>query len=380
MKKKIFFVMLETGGGHKSTANAIRDALEKYYPRKYDIRVMDFMKELGVVKLDKTLKDFWVFLLAHPALFNVGYEIQNATQNFSQRITKAMMLPFYDKIRKFLKKEKPNLIFSTHFLCSQAIDHVRKKYDIEVPLINMHTDIFAVFSLWVVPGVDYYIASSDYARERLIKRGIDRKKLYIIPFPLRNGFLDIKRTKKQIQKEAGIQKDKPTLLICFGGEGICNLDPYLDMLVKEDLKLNVLIITGKNKALKKELERKYRKYKGNLNFIIWGYATNMNELVFASDFVFIKPGPTMTFEAMALKKPIIFAKSDLHEKPNWEFAVNKNVGFFTKNKSRLLLEHVRNLMNKSFYKKTMSSYKKLNIKDGSRELADFAVKVVEKKI
>ena len=79
---------------------------------------------------------------------------------------------------KYLEKEKPDLVFSTHFLCSQAIDYVRKKHDLKFPLVNMHTDIFAVFSLWVIKGVDYYIASSNLAKKELLKRGLDENNFF----------------------------------------------------------------------------------------------------------------------------------------------------------------------------------------------------------
>ena len=289
-------------------------------------------------------------------------------------------MPIYEELNKFLKREKFDLIFSTHFLTSQAIDYVRKKNKIDVPLINMHTDIFEVFSLWVTKGVDYYITSSNYAKKRLIERGIKKDKLFLFDFPLRKNFLDIRNDEFAIQNTMKIDSEKKTLLICFGAEGLCNLDIYIDKLIEEDLPLNVIIIAGKNDKLKTHLNKKYGSYKDNLNIIINGYVTNMNELIFISDFVFIKPGPTMTFEVMAFKKPIIFAKSDLHEKPTWEFAVSKNVGFFTNNDIDKFSKYVHKLMIDSVYEKVMSHYKNIDIKDGSSDIAKFLVKILDDKL
>ena len=45
--------MIEAGGGHKTPAVAVVEALEENFPGKYEIRVLDFMKDLGCTDLDE---------------------------------------------------------------------------------------------------------------------------------------------------------------------------------------------------------------------------------------------------------------------------------------------------------------------------------------
>ena len=56
MKPKIIFAMIEAGGGHKAPASAVMAALERDYPGVYDVSMMDFIKDIGSVKVDAAHK------------------------------------------------------------------------------------------------------------------------------------------------------------------------------------------------------------------------------------------------------------------------------------------------------------------------------------
>ena len=54
--------MIEAGGGHKTPALAVVEALEELFPDKYQIKVLDFMKDLGCTGLDdahKKIMESW---------------------------------------------------------------------------------------------------------------------------------------------------------------------------------------------------------------------------------------------------------------------------------------------------------------------------------
>ena len=44
MKKRILFLMSDTGGGHRASAQAIKEAIEYLHPDRYDIIIEDIWK------------------------------------------------------------------------------------------------------------------------------------------------------------------------------------------------------------------------------------------------------------------------------------------------------------------------------------------------
>ncbi len=55
--KKILITMMETGGGHKMPAEAVRESLEKLFPGRFQPDIIDFARECGAADNDKALKD-----------------------------------------------------------------------------------------------------------------------------------------------------------------------------------------------------------------------------------------------------------------------------------------------------------------------------------
>ena len=64
-RKKIHFAMIEAGGGHKTPAVAVVEAMEELYPGKYDIKLLDFMRDLGCTDLDEAHKKVWKYALVN---------------------------------------------------------------------------------------------------------------------------------------------------------------------------------------------------------------------------------------------------------------------------------------------------------------------------
>jgi UDP-N-acetylglucosamine:LPS N-acetylglucosamine transferase len=105
----------------------------------------------------------------------------------------------------------------------------------------------------------------------------------------------------------------------------------------------------------------------------------MHEIMKASDFCFIKPGPNTTIEAMVLQKPMIFARH-VHqgEKANIEFAEAHRIGFATGDNPRSFLEIVKLLMDWRTYSDIKSNFRSIVIRNGAEDIARFISALMEK--
>jgi processive 1,2-diacylglycerol beta-glucosyltransferase len=378
-KKKILFAMIEAGGGHKSPALAVNEAMQRLYPGLYDLMLLDFMKGTGAVRLDEKHKQSWEFLLEHPILCRSGELITEVTGPVFRFGLKYYLTPFYSYAHDFLLEHKPDLVFSTHPFNTMALDQVRKKFNLSFVLVNYLTELFDASAFWILKDVDFFLVHNAEVKSRLIKKGIAEEKLRVFDFPIRSPFFYIRDADpRQIAVRFGLDSGKKTLLMSMGGQGSGNFDRFIDMLLEENLPLNVLACTGKNEEQRARLAKAYEGGKSPVTVKVFGYTERMHELMMASDFCFIKPGPNTAVEAMVLRKPMLFTRY-VHqgEKSNIQFAEEHGIGFATGDSPALFLEKIKLLMDDRNLKEIKSHYDGIVIKNGAEDIARFITTLVD---
>src|SRR5918911_4058731 len=77
-KPTILFATIAAGGGHVAGARAMSEAIERHYPGRFELRVSDYMKDLGIVRLDRFHKDSWRRALRYPLLARAGQRVIDA--------------------------------------------------------------------------------------------------------------------------------------------------------------------------------------------------------------------------------------------------------------------------------------------------------------
>ena len=375
--KKIHFAMIEAGGGHKTPALAVAEALEHLFPGKYQIKVLDFMKDLGCTDLDDAHKKLWKYLLKHPELTKGIQTFDFITGPVNIQIYK-LFLDRVDKyVMRYLYNEKPDLVFSTHYFNTMSIAHIRKTYEIGPILINYLTEIFDFDSYWYLKNVDHYIVASEQAEKKLLKKKFSRDKLHVFPYPIRQSFFDIKRSRKEVLHSLRLENNRETLLITLGSEGIGSIYRMIEALVKKRFLLNVIAVTGKNEKLRQQLERDFSSGVRDTKIVPLGFQDRINELIYASDFCFIKPGPATTWEVLSMKKPIIFFESaQLSENPNISFVVDNRLGYYAGNMPRKFCQIVEWFLGGYGLQECRRAYENIKIKNGSTAIARFLDRVL----
>ena len=371
--------MIEAGGGHKMPALAVYESLLDQFPGKYDIKVLDFMKDVGCGDIDSQHKAIWKYLLSHPLLTKSIQTFDFVTGPVNLQIYRKKLVPFYKAVTHYIDTERPDLIFSTHFFNTMGISNARKNCRFKPILVNYLTEIFDFDSYWYLglKDVDYYIVSSGAARDKLLKKKYPSEKIQVFPYPVRESFLDLARSREEILHSLGIDPAMKTLLITQGSEGITSAGKLIDALAEQQFPLNIIVVTGRNKVLLKGLEQQKDRIKSRLNLIPLGFVDNMNELIFVSDFCFIKPGPATTWEVLSFRKPIIFGESaQLSENPNIRFVCASKLGWYAGGNIKKSVGIVRMMMDDRVLKQYRDSYGQVNIENGSAAIARFLEQVL----
>jgi processive 1,2-diacylglycerol beta-glucosyltransferase len=197
---------------------------------------------------------------------------------------------------------------------------------------------------------------------------------------VRRSFFDISRSKTEIFHSLGLDNSLKTLLVTLGSEGIGSIYKMIEALVKKNFPLNVIAVTGKNDQLRQQLERDFGSRDQATKVVALGFQEHINELIYASDFCFIKPGPATTWEILSMRKPIIFfGSAQLSENPNIQFVVENRLGYYAGNMPRKLSQIVEWFLAGYGLQECRRAYEEITIENGSTEIARFLDQVLDER-
>jgi UDP-N-acetylglucosamine:LPS N-acetylglucosamine transferase len=364
--------MIEAGGGHKAPARAVMEALEAAYPGCYETTMLDFIKDIGSVKIDALHKKSWKMLLEYPTLSYILYQVQNTLGPITRAVLYlTVVAPAIKDAVRFVKRYRPDAVFSTHFFATMALIQARRRSGVDFRIITYQSEIFTFHALWKVPETDWYVTASDRAAQSAARHGIKWNKIKAFPYPIRPAFLASRRNREIVAAELGLDQGRRTFLFSFGNQGAGMIMQYLIALDLLGVPLNVIIVTGLNKALRTRLSANNGILQ-NLRIVPIGFANNMNELIDASDVCFIKPGPATMMECMHSRKPIIFnVAATPCEQAHANYAVFRGVAKYTDGNPMLFGMAARHFLKDDVRDEVARRYETLALRNGAADIAAF---------
>ena len=370
--KKIVFAMIEAGGGHKAPAKAVKEALDRGFPGRYETLLMDFIKDIGSTKVDAAHKQSWKFLLEYPTLTHVMYQVQNTLAPITRAVLyRTMVAPAVPDAIRFLKRYRPDLVFSSHYFVTMALVEARRRSGLPFTIITYQTEIFTFHGMWRVTGTDWYLTASDRAAQSAARSGIKWCKIKAFPYPIPLDFLASRRDRALVSAELGLNPFRKTFLFSSGNQGTGMIMQFLIALDLLGIALNVIVVTGLNTGLRMRLQANNNLLQ-HLHIVPIGYANNMNELIDAADVCFIKPGPATMMECMHSRKAIIFNLAATPcEQEHANYAVIRGVAKETDGNPMLFGIAARHFLRDEVREDVARRYEALALRNGAADIAGF---------
>lgn len=321
MPKKILFLISDTGGGHRASANALVDAFNKYYPRKYKSEIVDILVNYTFFPLNKAPQIYSYLSIEMPFLWKLLFSSQYSpilTKGMSRFISSLIYFRLLKKIKEF----KPDLIVSVHPLAQELTLECLKHYDKKIPFAVVCTDLAGGHNLWFNRNVDALYVGSNELVKRAIEMGVNKKKIHNLGLPIREQF-------SERYEKVG---DLPTLLLFGGGDGVGPVEQIAYECNKSFIKNGkvigqLAIICGRNEYLKRKLD----KVNWKIPVKTYGFVKNVSKIMQTSDFVATKAGPGSLAECFATNLPIIiYGFIPGQEEPNVDYVINHHAGYFIK--------------------------------------------------
>jgi len=339
-RPRILFATIAAGGGHVATAHAMSEAVEHHYPGEFELRVSDYMKEAGwrvVADLDGLHKDIWRFMLRYPVLARGSQRLMDAFPRLTIAAQRLIVRGFARAVAADLGGDPPLLIVSNHGLMTAGLAEAKWRYGLEAPVLSFANELFGICSYWADPRADRIVVPSEEARRDLMRFGVSEEKMSFVGFgyPVRQAFLDAP-SKTEARKRLGLD-DRFTCLLSSGGEGVGrNTLALVSALLHSDVSPQVVVIAGRNEALKSEL-----KALGSKELRIEGFVENLAEYLAASDVFVGKAGPASVYEALLIGRPaLVTGYAGLNEVGVARFVESRRLGRHVKT-PEALLEEVR---------------------------------------
>lgn len=317
MKKKNILIISSTytGHGHKSIADALSEHFYKY--PDINLKIVDGFELGGPVSI-KIGKLYGSITRNAKELWKVMWEISYKTP---QLVCEFVELTIKNNFLKLLNEFNPDIILCIHPNFNAPILSILEDQQLNIPFITLIADLVSINPLWVDKRVDYLLCPTTESKYKSLEFGISENKIKVVGFPSRFDFF------KHVENYQ--PKDYTTTplecLVMSGGEGSGNMSKIAKILLK-NYNCNLKIVTGRNKTLKRKLEKMLIPAFPN-RVKIFGFVEKINELMFSSDILFARGSPNVMLEAVCANIPIVI--TDVlpgQEEGNLYYAQKNNIG------------------------------------------------------
>lgn len=353
------FLIADTGGGHRSAANAIRAAMDliapetfpserpanltpvpaaalafdpRAYlpvawgatPRPWRAEIRDIFQECGRFPLPQTVSLYGPVVETNPRLYAGFFHATNTGPTYTALAALTQSL-LHDDLAALLRRLRPDVIVSVHPMLTRPTLRTLRQLHVHVPFVTVVTDLVKFHRAWRAPEVDACVVPTDAARDYLIALGMPPAKLHLLGMPIHPKFCQPPAGRAVTLRGLGLDPDRLTILLVGGGEGVGGLGEAAQALGASGLPIQQIVVTGRNHALFDRLTAQRATL--GIPSAILGFVQTMPDLMRAADVVVTKAGPGTIAEALACELPIILTGAiPGQEVANIDYVVRNQVG------------------------------------------------------
>ncbi len=364
LQRTILFLIADTGAGHRSAANAIRNAIlllteqervewqkrkaeangkeaQPFALPRYRIEIVDVFDEYSRFPLREAVKLYGPAIRYNPRLYGRVFHITDKVRRVEAAKTVASPL-IHNGLMRLITTVKPDVIVSIHPMLNHVTINALEDLGLHIPFLTVVTDLVSVHSIWFAPGADAYIVPTEAAQQLYLERGLEPERVHLLGMPIDPKFTKPLASKEELRRKLELEPGLPVVLLVGGGEGSGGLFASVRSIAQARLPVQLLVVTGRNRRLYARLQRIRSSLRVPAK--IFGFVNTMPELMRAADVIVTKAGPGTISEALACGLPIILSGYvPGQEEGNVDFVVQHDVGVLAED-SRALVNELRKLV------------------------------------
>jgi 1,2-diacylglycerol 3-beta-galactosyltransferase len=318
-KPHIVFYFSDTGGGHRSAAEAIIEALQLEYADSFTVEMVDFFKDYAA-GLFRRVPELYPEMVKARGLWEASFYATDGRARV--RVIMATLWPgARAAARKLVRDHPADLIVTVHPIANAFA--LRALGSNRPPFYTVATDLVTTHALWFDARSDQVFVPTEAARERALACHMPAEKIEVVGLPVADRYCRPTGNKRALRKKLGWPLNKPIVLLAGGGDGMGPLARTARAIDESGLDLCMVTVCGRNDKLKAALESETWE---NRNFI-YGFRRDMPEFMRAADVIVTKAGPGTIAEALNANLPIIlFSKLPGQEDGNVTYVLETGTG------------------------------------------------------
>ena len=313
---KALILTISAGGGHNSTARAVKRGLEQ---RGITCEILDVFYYLSKLLGETVSKGYEVTIDLKSAYRTVYRQLEKRRSNsYTMSPTRLTSMAMAQKLRGYIDGFDPDVIVCTHIFPGIMIDALKQLGETRARMVAILTD-FDFHPYWEEAlRFDYIVTACEYLNDKALKKGFRPDQILPIGIPIDPKFASLPG-RDEARKALGLPSERPVALYMSGSMGYGNIEKSVRTIDSSSCDLTTVVICGRNEQAVKKLSR----MKLKKDFVILGFTSDVYKYMAAADFIITKPGGLTTSEALASRLPIIIDNPiPGQEERNTEFLLN----------------------------------------------------------
>jgi len=303
MTRRILLLMADTGGGHRSCAEAVLESLRRRTNDQYAVEMVDVLSGYTPFPFNKLDAIYPHLTRFSKVTWEPGYRLTN-TPDRARFLIRTTWPIAQEAAHKVLTSHPSDLIVSFHPLYNYAMLWAKEKENNRTPMATVVTDLATLHAMWCAPGMVRYMVPTEQAARLASGYGLQRDQIEITGLPISRRFTELTgRPKKEVRRNLDLEPDLPTVLLMGGGQGMGRMYSVARALASTKIEFQLIIVAGRNPQLKLRLQMADWK----IPVRIFGFTREIPVLMAASDILVTKAGPSTVAEAMAMGLPMILS-------------------------------------------------------------------------
>lgn len=297
--KKVLILSCNTGQGHNSCAEAVKEYLEK---KHIACEIQDTLAFISK-KFSRFMHDGHNFMYRYlPGVFRWGYrysEEHPAVFGDNSGIYK-MLTSGVEPMYQYIRENEIDTVICTHVFSAMILTKMLKEHPMDISTSFVATDYTCSPSL-DNSRLQHYFIPDEMLTEEFTKCGIPKEKIVASGIPVRQAFLK-HMEKEDAKRLLGLPVNHRHLLVMCGSMGCNRIEKTVECVAESiSSDVEVSVICGTNKKLQRILNWKYGKCE---NIHIIGYTNEVSLYMDAADLYITKPGGISVTEAAVKGVPM----------------------------------------------------------------------------
>lgn len=332
-KPNILILSAGYGEGHHQAAAALAQVFKEHRdPIRVD--VVDYMEMVHPLMNSVTRYGYKNSVKYAPRLYGLFYKHTNKIRSGSnlQQLVRQIGTR---KLLKYIRSTEPSAVVNTFPLSAGALSWLKKQGQTNVLAATVITD-YTVHSQWVHSFTDHYFVGSEHVKESLLDRGVAADRIEVTGIPIRQSFHQF-YNRQHLKQTYGLD-DRPTALIMGGWHGVFSAHLCEQLALKREVQL--LFVCGGDRQLFHRILPLQMRFPDRVR--VFGYVSNIPELMTVSDFVLTKAGGLTTSEALSMGLPmLLYRPIPGQEEQNAQYLIDEGAACLARDPQQLLTQFER---------------------------------------